>query len=40
MKDRYYEEPQIELVMVDEDVITASGDNYVDDPWIVGGWGY
>lgn len=40
MKDKYYEEPQIEFVLVDEDVITASGDSYVDDPWTTGGWGY
>ena len=33
MKFRDYESPHLELISVNEDIITASGDNYENDPW-------
>ena len=33
MKRKDYKSPQLERIFVYQDIITASGDNYEDDPW-------
>ena len=33
MEFREYESPRLELILAEEDILTASGDNYEDDPW-------
>ena len=38
MKRKGYESPQLELILIGEDVLTESGDNYENDPW--GGFDY
>ena len=33
MQLKRYELLELELVLLEEDIVTASGDNYEDDPW-------
>ncbi len=40
MKRKDYKSPQLEWIFVYQDIITASGDNFVEDPWTNGSWDY
>ena len=33
MQLKRYESLELELVLLEEDIVTISGDNYEDDPW-------
>ena len=33
MQFKRYESLELELVLLEEDIVTTSGDNYEDDPW-------